>query len=101
MQEPAMRAGVGILAVAGAVDPEALARLVFNPEIIPDGDQLGVALPPFAEDALGSVGPLHAATHAAPGEGDWGMVGEERDRFDQFRSRQQACGARPMVRPGF
>ena len=51
-----MRAGLGVLAVAGAVDPEALARLVLDPEIVAHRDQLGVALPPFAEDPLGSVG---------------------------------------------
>ena len=96
-----MRASVRILAVAGAVDPEALARFVLHLEIIPNRDQLSVALPPFAEDALGTVGSLHAATHAAPGKGDGGMVGEECDRFDHFRNRQQAGGTRPMVWPCF
>ena len=68
MQEPAMRAGRRILAVAGAVDPEALAGLVLDLEIVADRDQLGVALPPFAEDALGTVGAPDAAADAAPGE---------------------------------
>ena len=58
-----MRAGLGILAVAGAVDPVALARLVLDPEIVPHRDQLGVALPPLAED------PLRARPRAAPAGG--------------------------------
>ena len=65
-----MRAGGGILAVAGTVDPEALAGVVLDLEIVPHRDQLGIAFPPFAEHALGAVGALHAAADAAPGEAD-------------------------------
>ena len=41
VQEPALRAGRGILAVAGAVDPVALAGIVLDPEIVAHRDQLG------------------------------------------------------------
>src|ERR1700732_760297 len=99
MQEPAVRAGRGVLAIAGAVDPEALARLVLDPKIVAHRDQLDVAFPPFPKDALGTVGALHAPPYAAPGETDGRMIGQQRDRFDRFRGRQQARGTRPMVRP--
>ena len=56
-----MRAGLGILAIAGAIDPVALARLVLDPEIVPHRDQLGIALPPFAEDPLRPVRALAPA----------------------------------------
>ena len=81
----------GVLAVAGAIDPEALAGLVLDLEIVAHRDQLGVALPPFAEDALGAVGALHAAADAAPGEGDGRMIGQQRDGLD--RLRVSAAGA--------
>src|ERR1700730_6032392 len=99
VQEPAMRAGGGALAIAGAIDPEALACLVLHPEIVAHRDQLGVAFPPFPEDPLGAVGALYVPPDAAPGETDGRMIGQQRDRFDRFRGRQQARGARPMVRP--
>ena len=59
-----MRTSRGVLAIASAIDPEALARLVLDPEIIAQRGGLGVLLPPFAEDPLGSVGPLDAAADA-------------------------------------
>ena len=57
VQEPLVGSGRGILAVAGAEDPEALAGIVLDLEIVAHRDQFGVALPPFAEDPLGTVGP--------------------------------------------
>ena len=55
-----MRSGLGIFAVAGAIDPEPLAGIVLDLEIVADGGQLGIALPPFPEDALGAVGAFDA-----------------------------------------
>ena len=55
MQEPFVLAGLGILAVAGAIDPEALPGHVLHLEIVADRDQFGVALPPFAEHAFRAV----------------------------------------------
>ena len=69
VQEPALRAGQRILAIARAEDPVALAGVVLDLEVVPHGVSSAIALPPFAEDALGAVGPLHAPAHAAPGEG--------------------------------
>ena len=63
-----MRCRWRVLAVASAIEPEALARLVLDLEIVAHRGQFGIALPPFAEHALGTVGALHAAAHAAPGE---------------------------------
>src|SRR5690606_9346048 len=59
VQEPALRAGLGMLAVAGAIDPVATAGLVLDAEIIAYGGQFGVALPPFGVDALRPVGAAH------------------------------------------
>jgi hypothetical protein len=42
MQKPAMRAGRPVLAVAGAINPEALAGVVFDLEIIAHSPQLGI-----------------------------------------------------------
>ena len=61
MQEPALRAGGDILAVAAAIEPVALSRLVLDPEIVPHRGQLGIAVPPLAEHPLGAVRPPHAA----------------------------------------
>lgn len=38
-----------VFAVAGAVEPEALAGPGLDLEVIPNRDQLGIPLPPFAE----------------------------------------------------
>ena len=51
-----MRSRLGILAITGAENPEALAGVVLDPKIIPHRDQLRVTKPPFAEDTLRSVG---------------------------------------------
>ncbi len=55
-----MRAGRGILAIAGAVDPESLAGFILDLKIVADGDQLGIPRPPFAKHALGTVGACRA-----------------------------------------
>ena len=60
-----MRAGGRILAIAGAEDPEAFAGIVLDPEIVPHSDELGIAFPPFPEDALGAVGPANPAAPSA------------------------------------
>ena len=58
MQKPLVGSGRDILAVAGAKNPEAFTGIVLDLEVVPDRDQLGVALPPLAEHPLGTVGPL-------------------------------------------
>jgi hypothetical protein len=45
MQEPAVGAGVFMLAVAGTIDPEPLAGFVFDLEVVAHCDQLGLAFP--------------------------------------------------------
>ena len=54
-----MRTGGGVLAVASAVDPIALARLVLDLKIVAHRRQFGVAFPPFAKDALRTIGAHH------------------------------------------
>src|SRR3546814_13063751 len=80
MQEPAMRAGRGVLAVAGAVDPEALADVILDPEIVAHGDQTCITLPPFAEQALGAICALHAPSDTAPAERHRRMTRKQTDR---------------------
>ena len=75
---------MGVLPIASAVDPVALARLVLDLEIVPDGRHFGVACPPLAEDTFGPIGPLHAPAHATPGEERRWMIRKEGDRFDRF-----------------
>src|SRR3546814_11106857 len=86
MQEPAMRAGRGVLAVAGAVDPEALADVILDPEIVAHGDQLCITLPPFAEQALGAICALHAPSDTAPGECHRRMIRQLHDRLQERHS---------------
>src|SRR5690606_9848201 len=76
VQEPALRAAVLMLAVTGAKQPVALTGLVLDPEIISDRGHLGIALPPFAANALRPVGAPYAPAHAAPGEPDGWMIGQ-------------------------
>ena len=83
-----MRAGHLVLAVAGAIDPEPLAGLVLDPEVVPYRDQFGVALPPLAKDAFGPVGAPDAAADAAPGEGHGRGIGKQRHGLDRFGVRQ-------------
>ena len=83
-----MRAGHLVLAVASAIDPEPLAGLVLDPEVVPYRDQFGVALPPLAKDSLGPVGAPDAAAHAAPGEGHGRGIGKQRHGLDRFGIRQ-------------
>ena len=87
MQEPTVRASHRVLAVAGAVNPEPLAGFVLDLEVIPHRDQLGVALPPLAEHAFGTVGALHAAADTTPGEGHGRGIGEQRHGLDWFGIR--------------
>jgi len=84
-----MRTGGGVLAVASAVDPIALARLVLDLKIVAHRRQFGVAFPPFAKDALRTIGAHHAAADAAPGEADRRMIGKQRYGVDGLRGRQQ------------
>ena len=79
--------------------PVALAGIVFDAEVVAHRDQLGIALPPFAEHALGSVGALHAPAHAAPSEGYGRMIRKKRDRLDRLGAGEQPRGPRPMARP--
>ena len=65
-----MRTGCRVLAVTGAVDPVAFTGIVLDAEIVAHRDQLCVARPPFAEDALGAIGPFYPPPHTAPGEGN-------------------------------
>ena len=76
-----MRSGLAVLAVTGAEHPEAFPGLVLDAEVVPHGDHLGIALPPFAEDPFGSIGAGHLAANAAPSDGDRGMGGQERQRL--------------------
>lgn len=73
-----MRAGGGILAVTGSIDPEPLTAIIFNLKIVAHGDQFGIAFPPFSKDAFRPVCPLNAPTLPAPGEGDGWVIGQER-----------------------
>src|SRR6516164_9683905 len=100
MQEPAMRSGGSILAVARSEDPVALASVVLDPKIVPYGRQLGVALPPFAKDALPPIRALYATANSAPGKGDGWMIGQQGDGLDWLGRRQQARWAWPVPRPG-
>jgi hypothetical protein len=77
--------GCGILAVAGAKNPEPLARIVLDLEIVTDRDELGVALPPFAENPLRTVRPPDAPPDAPPREICRRMVGEQCDGLDGLR----------------
>ena len=100
VQEPPLRSGLRVLAVAGAINPEALSSVVLNPEIITHGGKFGIALPPFAEHAFWTVGAPDPAAYAAPGEcGGW-MVGQERYRLDWLGFFEQTCRSRPAARPG-
>lgn len=53
-----MRSGRGILPVAGTEDPVPFAVLILDLEIVPDRRELGVALPPFPEDAFRTRPPV-------------------------------------------
>ncbi len=80
-----MGSGRGILAVAGPEDPEPLAGIVFDLEIVADRNELCVALPPFSEHPLRPVGPSDAPPGASPGETDRRMVREQGDGLDGLR----------------
>ena len=79
MHEPFVGSGRGVLAVAGPKNPETLAGGVFDLEVVPDRDELRVALPPLAEYPLRSVGPPDAPPRAPPGELDRRMVRKQGD----------------------
>ena len=87
-----MRTGCGVLAIAGAIDPEALARLVLDPEIVADRVELGVLFPPFAEDPLGAIGACHAPPYATPGETDGWMI-ERRVSIGSGLANRRARGS--------
>jgi transposase, IS6 family len=94
MQEPALRAGQWILAIAGAVDPVALTRIVLEAEIVTHRRQLRITLPPFAEHTLGAVGALHPPAHAAPGEGSRWVIRKQRygvDRLGMVEQSRRFC----------
>src|SRR3978361_1160452 len=85
VQKPLMGPGCGVLAVASAKNPVALAGVVLDLEVVPDRDQFGVALPPFPEHALRAVGPPDAAPDATPGEIYGWMVRKEGYGLDPLR----------------
>src|SRR4051812_37404854 len=96
VQIPAEVAGAGIDAVAAAVEPEALAFLGLDLEIVAHRLGLGHAPPPFAVDALGAVGAGDAMVAAAPGEAAGRLVREQGDDlFYPLGRRKQADWARP------
>ena len=100
MDEPVVRPGRWILAVTGAVDPVALASLIFDAEIVTHGRQLGISAPPLPEDPLWPVSPLHATADTAPGERHWGVVGQQRNCLDRLHRRQKTRWTRPLSIPG-
>jgi hypothetical protein len=75
MQEPSLRSGFRVLAVASTINPEAVSGIVLDPKIVPHCGKLGIAFPPFTEHAFRPVGASDPAPDAAPGERGWRMVG--------------------------
>jgi hypothetical protein len=89
MQKPLVGPGCGILAVASAKNPVALAGVVLDLKVVPDRDQFGVTLPPLPEYALWAVGPPDAAPDAPPGEIHGWMVRKEGYGLDRLRRGQE------------
>ena len=85
MVEPAVRAGRGILAVTGAKEPITLAGSILDAEVVADGREFGVTLPPLPEHPLGTISAPHPPADAPPGEGSRWMVGQERYRIYGLR----------------
>ena len=96
---PALVAGLGILAIASTEEPEALASLVLDHEVIAHGPEFFLAANPFTENALGPVRAFDPASLSAPGELHRWVVGQQRHRFNEFRVRQQARRAWPVDLP--
>lgn len=90
-----MCASLGILSVAGPVQPVSLSSLVLDAKIIPDCVRLGITRPPLAEYALGSIGSLHAPPDASPSERRRRMIGKQRDGLDRLRMREETRRPRP------
>ena len=91
MQEPL--AGCAVQPVAAAVrdlDPVVVACRFPG--------QIGAGMPPLGLDALRPLGVGDIVAEAAPAEPRRRMVGQERNRFDRLRPRQQAQGARQGAR---
>src|SRR4051812_17327486 len=99
MDVPTHVAGGRVLAVAAAEQPEALAATVLDDEVVAHGSGLAIVPPPFAKDALGTVGPLDPPAHPAPGEPRRRMVRQQRDSLDRFGERQQPARPRPVLGP--
>jgi hypothetical protein len=74
MHEPAMGAGLCVLAIASAVDPEAFASLIFDAEVVTHGSKLSIALPPFTKDAFWPVRAFHPPAYTPPRKGNWRVV---------------------------
>ena len=80
-----------------AEQPEALAGLVLDPEVVAHGISSASLPPPLAEDPLGPVGASHAPADAAPGEERGRMIRQQRhglDRLGRRSSRPAAASAR-------
>ncbi len=58
MQEPGKVARVGEFTVALAEQPESLAGLVLDAEVVAHRVDLRIALPPLPENPFGAVGPF-------------------------------------------
>src|SRR6218665_310805 len=99
MQEPVMRAGAGVFAIAGAEDPVAPARLILDAKIIAYRRLFGSAFPPFAKNALRPVGAQDAGACAAPGKPYRRMLRQRRHGLDPLRPGEKPGGTRPRATP--
>ena len=100
VQEPAMRAGRWLLAVAGAEDPEALAGLVLDAEIVAHRASSASRFHHSPKTRSGRRLASRGAAMPRQVKLDRRMVGQQRHGLDRLRMGQQARRARPVVRPG-
>src|SRR5665213_3632781 len=96
VQEPAEIAGVGLFAVTAAEHPEPFAGVVLELEVVAHRVDLAVSPPPFAEDPLRPVRPLHPPANAAPSEGRGRLVRQKGQGLDALWMRQQPRRPRPV-----
>lgn len=92
MDEPALRARLGMFAITGAENPEALAAFVFDSEIIAHGGLFAVAFPPFAKHPFRPISAPHIMAHAFPDEITRRMIRKQRQSFDGFRPCKSLTG---------
>lgn len=94
-----MRPGFHVDAVTGAINPVALTHLILDDEVVSYRLLFPGALPPFAENALGTVRTLHPKAFATPGEHGGRLVRQQRHHLDTLGMGKQPRRSLPLRSP--